>query len=252
VLTGNLSQARLNDAIEEIVATLSDKYPPECCQLHPSLPCFHHQASKLHFKLDRPQLLVWANAIKSESVTYNKIPILSPMFKASLALKCVSNDSDTTATTLTTATQLPIPTPNASHAQISQMSQMPIIPFPQYSPMMFPQVYPQMSPFMGYGPHGMPFPQGHPFFPAGQGMASMPTRSPPSSPPTMDCTIAEFCDTYGLGEQAVVKLERLGFCFGDNLTTVTPEEYTRVGFKVLEWRRVLLAYKTLKQDGQHR
>jgi len=118
--------------------------------------------------------------------------------------------------------------------------------------MMFPQVYPQMSPFMGYGPHGMPFPQGHPFFPAGQGMASMPTRSPPSSPPTMDCTIAEFCDTYGLGEQAVVKLERLGFCFGDNLTTVTPEEYTRVGFKVLEWRRVLLAYKTLKQDGQHR
>jgi len=100
------------------------------------------------------------------------------MFKALLTLKCISNDSDTTTTTLTVAAQLPIPTPNASHAQISQMSQMLIIPFPQYSPIMFPQVYPQMSPFMGYGPHGMPFPQGHPFFPASQGMASMPTRSP--------------------------------------------------------------------------
>ncbi len=230
---------------------LSDKYPPGRCQLHPSLPCFHHQASKLHFKLDRLRLLVWANAIKSESATYDKIPILSPMFKASLALKCISNDSNTTATTLAAAAQLPIPTPNALHAQISQMSQMLIIPFPQYSPIMFPQVYPQMSPFMGYGPHGMPFPQGHPFFPASQGMASMPTRSLPSLPPTMNYTIAEFCDTYGLSEQAVVKLERLGFCFGDDLTTVMPEEYTGVGFKVLEWRRVLLAYKMLKQDSRH-
>ena len=122
MLTGNLSQARLDDAIEEIVATLSDKYPPGRCQLHPSLPCFHHQAFKLHFKLNHPQLLVRANAIKSESVTYNKISILSPMFKASLTLKCVSNDSDTIATTLTVATQPPIPTPNVSHAQISQMS----------------------------------------------------------------------------------------------------------------------------------
>jgi len=130
------------------------------------------------------------------------------------------------------------------------MSQMLIIPFPQYSLMMFPQVYPQMSPFMGYGPHGIPFPQGYPFFPASQGMASMPIRSPPSSPPTVGCTIAKFCDTYSLGEQAVVKLERLGFCFGDNLTTVMPEEYTEVGLKVLEWRRVLLAYKILKQDSR--
>ena len=154
----NLLQARLDDAIEEIVATLSDKYPPECYQLHPSLSCFHHQASKLHFKLNCPQLLVWENAIKSGSATYDKIPILSPMFKASLALKCISNDSDTTATTLAVATQPPIPTPNVLHAQISQMSQMPIIPFPQYSPMMFPQVYPQMSPFIGYRPYGMLFP----------------------------------------------------------------------------------------------
>jgi hypothetical protein len=145
------------------------------------------------------------------------------MFKASLALKCISNDSNTTATTLAMATQPPIPTPNASYAQISQMSQMPIIPFPQYSLMMFPQVYPQMSPFMGYGPHGMPFPQGHPFFPASQGMASMPTRSPPSSPPTVDCTIAKFYDMYGLGKQAVVKLERLGFL----LETISLQSHQR-------------------------
>ena len=96
----------------------------------------------------------------------------------------------------------------------------------------------------------MPFPQGYLFFPASQGMAFMPTRSPLSLPPTADCTIAEFCNTYGLGKQAVVKLKRLGFCFGDDLTIVVPKEYTKVGFKVLEWRRVLLAYKTLKQDSR--
>ena len=53
---------------------------------------------------------------------------------------------------------------------------------------------------------------------------------------------------YGLGWQAEVGLERLGFRFGDNLNSVTREEFTEAGFKPLDWRRVLIAYRQLKKD----
>lgn len=43
-------------------------------------------------------------------------------------------------------------------------------------------------------------------------------------------------------------LEKLGFRFGDDLNTVTAEEYAEAGFKLLEWRRVLNAYRKLKKD----
>jgi len=32
---------------------------------------------------------------------------------------------------------------------------------------------------------------------------------------------------------------------------VTVEEYTEAGFKLLEWRRVLKAYRKLKQDNYY-
>jgi len=121
-------QARLDDALEEIVMKLTDKYPPGLCSLHPNLPCFHHHTSDLHFKLDHPRLLIWAQAIKSgsSSTSYEKIPMLSPMFKASLALKCVSKSAIANTTTTAAATQLF--TPNLAHTTPS----MPFATLPQY------------------------------------------------------------------------------------------------------------------------
>jgi len=230
--------------LEEIVLKLSDKYPVGRCNSHPDLPCFHHRASDLHFKLDRSRLLVWAQAIKSGSSTYEKIPILSPMFKAALALKhpskCTITDTN--------------PTPAAA-----TLASTPPTPFP-HLPMSF------MSPFMGYGAPSMPYPFGNPFFGgggvdpntfgagpsmfgAGPSGVSMPTKSPPSSPPTSaQCTIAEFCEKYDLGERVEVGLDKLGFRFGDNLNSITLQEYTEAGFKLLEWRRVLAAYRKLKHE----
>jgi hypothetical protein len=54
-----------------------------------------------------------------------------------------------------------------------------------------------------------------------------------------------------LGNQTVVGLENLGFRFGDDLSTVTAEEYTAAGFKPLEWRRVTNAYRQLKRDTRY-
>jgi hypothetical protein len=99
----------------------------------------------------------------------------------------------------------------------------------------------------------MPY-SGNPFVPALPGMVSMLTkapRSPPFLPPTANCTVAEFCELYYLGEQAEVGLEKLGFCFGDDLSTVTVEEYAIAGFKPLEWRRVLKVYRKLKHDNHY-
>src|SRR5216684_6607740 len=69
----NLLQMKLDDALEEIVVKLTDKYPPGLCPLHSNLPCFHHCASDLHFNLNRPRLLVWAQAIKLGTTMYEKV-----------------------------------------------------------------------------------------------------------------------------------------------------------------------------------
>ncbi len=196
---------------------LTNKYSLGLCSRHPKLPCFHHPASDMHFNLDRPRLLVWAQAIKSGSVTYEKAPILSPMFKASLALKHASKNATDPDTPSAAATNL-LPVTQPSTSTQGQMP-FPFANFPQYSQaqMQFPLTYAQMplSLFMGYG-SSMSYP-GNPFFATDLGMVSMPTkalhpsRSLPSSPLTADCTIVEFCEAYDLGEQVEAGLEKLGF-----------------------------------------
>ena len=117
--------------------------------------------------------------------------------------------------------------------------------FPQYTQALFPHPYMQMplSPFTGYVP-STPFATG-----PSMASASVPTKSSlPSLPPTASCTVVEFCESYDLGNQAVIGLESLGFQFGDDLNTVTAKEYTTAGFKLLKWRRVLRAYRELKWD----
>src|SRR5258708_32243052 len=89
----NFLQRKLDDMPEKIVVKLKDKFPPGLCPLHHDLPCFHYCAADLHFNLNHPWLLVWAHAIKSGMAIYEKIPILSLMFKAGQALKCMSKSS---------------------------------------------------------------------------------------------------------------------------------------------------------------
>ena len=41
----------------------------------------------LYFNLDHLCILVWVQAIKAGSATYDKVPLQLPMFKAALAIK---------------------------------------------------------------------------------------------------------------------------------------------------------------------
>ncbi|KAI0279055.1 hypothetical protein BC826DRAFT_1113105 [Russula brevipes] len=116
-------KAKLDDVLEGIVGKLEDKYMLGLCSSHPDLPCFHHCANDLHFKLDHPRLL------------------------ADLALKHPLKNTvnyNTTAAPPAPST----PTPNMAFAQ------MPFMGFPQFPQTMFPPVY---SPFMGYGVPGNSF-----------------------------------------------------------------------------------------------
>ena len=119
----NFLQRKLDDMLKEIVVKLTDKYPPGLYPFHCDLPCFHYHAANLHFNLDCPQLLVWAHAIKSGMATYEKIPILSLMFKAGQALKCMLKSSTDSPTPLTTP-----PTTEPSTPMPTQV-QMPVMPF---------------------------------------------------------------------------------------------------------------------------
>ncbi len=235
---------------------LGIKYPLGNCLAHPDISCFYHHISNLHFKLDHPRHLVWAQAINSRSATYDIVPMLSPMIKTALALKHLlkSAQGSNTATAaminmLPTMTNVP-PAMQPSMSTQGQVAAMPFVNFPQYPQAMFPPTFAQMPPFINFGA-GTLYP-GNPFFPPGPGMAFAPTamtcHSPPSSPPTASCSVAEFCEMYDLGERAEAGLKRLGFRFGDDLSSVKQEEYEGARFKTLEWKRVLKAYRKLKHN----
>src|SRR5258707_4897813 len=276
VIVFNCLQAKLDDALEEIVLKLSDKYHPGLCPLHPDLPYFHHRTSDLHFKLNWPQLLVWALAIRSDTTTYEKVPILSPMFNALSALKHVSkNTTNSNAAAAPMMTMPPTMPPAMPPAMLPAMlpampptaelftsmpfqGQVPAMPFPslfqypQYPQMLFPQFPPQMPMFMGYGGPSMPH-AGHPV--GTETVATMAShhqpQSPPSSPPTTSCSVTNFCEKYDLGWDAEIRLKNPGFRFGADLLQVMAIRDIEARFKPLEWRWVLRAYKQLKQDNRH-
>jgi hypothetical protein len=127
-------------------------------------------------------------------------------------------------------------------AQPTTFSHPPYTPFPPPSP-------------YGYPPFNLfyPFPQ-HNFFPQpGFEKASSPNwgqsmQQPPSSPPPPGSSLDQFCDNYNINFASQMKLDQLGFEIGDDLTSISPEQYESVGFKHLEWSRVLKAYKKFKHD----
>jgi len=47
---------------------------------------------------------------------------------------------------------------------------------------------------------------------------------------------------------AHTKLDQLGFEIGDDLSSISQEQYESVGFKHLEWSQVLKAYRKFKHD----
>ncbi len=191
---------KLDNALEKIVVKLTNKYSPGLCPLHSNLPYFHHHASDLHFNLDCPQLLVWAQAIKLGTTIYEKVPIVSPMFKLSHALKHALKTSVTFVNSPTTSTLPTMPSHRTIHA-------------------------------------------------------SAHSNADACDAVSIVFPIPSDAHIYGLwrnlGPQVESGLCNLGFEFRDDLYTVTEDQYTKAGFKPLEWQQVLKAYRQLKVDNCH-
>jgi hypothetical protein len=73
-------------------------------------------------------------------------------------------------------------------------------------------------------------------------------QQPPSSPPPHGSSLEDFCNNYGINFTSQTKLDQLGFKIGNDLASISPEQYKSAGFKLLEWNWAFKPYKKFKQD----
>jgi hypothetical protein len=257
----------LDDELDNIAEKIAEKYLPGLCALHPTIPCYHHRVSDLHFELDRPRRLVWASAIKKRETTIDKIPVNSNLFKAQHALKRAAPSSTAVTTTPSTTTD-PNPYPAADRVAPG----LPTIPnaFPGLpttpNTLAAAAFNPFMNPMMAMNPMMMPFLAAMQV--PGMGMPAWnnalpvttpaPTTSPdrfdepPSSPVSNADDLATWCAKYKLDDDILGGLERLGFRIGDALDVITEQDYTEVGLKKLQWNRVLKANRLDRASRKHK
>jgi len=176
------------------------------------------------------------------TATLTSIPIGSNLFSTQHAAKKVvkskpsnpeiaASDTPATPTPAATATTTPASFPHP-----------PYTPFPSPSP----YGYPPYTPYYGF-PQPNFFSQPS-FGQAGPSNWGQTAPEPQSSPPPAGSSLDDFCNNYNISFTACTKLEQLGFEIGDDLTSISQEQYESVGFKHLEWNRVLKAYRKFKRD----
>ena len=176
------------------------------------------------------------------TATLTSIPIGSNLFSAQHAAKKIAKSKPSNpeiAASDTPTTPTPAATPTATPASFSHP---PYTPFPLPSP----YGYPPYTPYYR-------FPQpnffGQPSFrQAGPSNWGQTAPQPQSSPPPMGSSLDEFCNNYNISFTARTKLDQLGFEIGDDLSSISQEQYESVGFKHLEWSQVLKAYRKFKRD----
>ena len=168
------------------------------------------------------------------TATITNIPVGLNLFSTQHAAKKLGKSkltaevapSNTPPSTPTPATLAPAPFPH------------PPYPFPP-SPYGYPPyyLYPQLNFF---GPPS--------FEHAGSSNSGNLLQQPPSSPPSAESSLDDFCSDYGISFATQTKLDQLRFEMGDDLSSISEAQYESVGFKHLEWIWVLKAYRRFKCD----
>ncbi|KAJ6624853.1 hypothetical protein B0H10DRAFT_2430596 [Mycena sp. CBHHK59/15] len=255
-----------DQGLDDYMQSISEKYPPGTCSMHPEIECFHSRVNDMHYALDRPKKIVWAAAIKNGTSTILAPPLGSNHFKAKAALKKIA------VTTALAPSVEPPATPAAPPAA-------PPLATPYPNPYGFPSA-PLYPPLMGYPPFLSPFPpyQPHGFYghpshmlpwqdtPWPRRRERSPDRSspprascskrrhedPPSSPVFSGGSIDEFLtQNPGLPSPTQSFLLELDFEIGDNLSVVTEAQWKAAGFTLFSWNRVLKAYNKYKNSLCH-
>lgn len=134
----------------------------------------------------------------------------------------------------------PFPYMDLSYAPPIYPSTPPALP-------MWPPTPPLPSMWHGYPPASVPQSPQRPSAPVPVHPA---TSAPRSSPPPESSgahTLEEFCVMTNLDDRIGSLLSQLGFQPGDDLSVLEPEDWKDVGFKKLEWMRVLGAATTYRR-----
>ena len=159
-----------------------------------------------------------------------------------------------------------VPVAGATPALPTQPTAMPMLPPPMYPFGFNPYMGWQMPSLQGYSQGALPPGYPAPSFPLSSlppALASAPAPAPvlaqapvevqdqctcPSPPPRSKISIADFCARYDLEEGDEAGLDRLGFRVGDDLCTLTKDDWLGMGIKPLVMRRIFEAIRTYKQD----
>ncbi|EGN93663.1 hypothetical protein SERLA73DRAFT_78530 [Serpula lacrymans var. lacrymans S7.3] len=222
-----LKKSKLDDEIEEIVTLLQNKYRPGLCNKHHTLWCFHHCSSNLHFYMNQPRCIVWAQAIKQGDATLEKLPVGANFFKAEHAIKdCQPAHVKPTATRPTPASVEATSTP--ANPPISNTFSYPPnfhynSPFSPY-PINFGMLGMGLPMGIGFNGIGLPWnttmPSTGPTLPTSPSKAHLEDNHRLSLPPVKSCSVSVFCELYGLSKSIQNGLERLGFKVGDDLDSI--------------------------------
>ncbi|KAJ7643388.1 hypothetical protein DFH06DRAFT_1426368 [Mycena polygramma] len=257
-----------DQALEEEMQAISDKYPAGTCSVHPDIECFHSRVNDLHFLLDRPKKIVWAAAIKNNTTTIFGPPLASKHFSAKAAIKKKGTQPATPAAptipdhfgTAPAGPSVPSMTPYANPYGYPSHPFPPPMPFPQFPSYHSPGYY-------GHPAGNMPPWQDHPrprrrerswdgSSPPRQSSSKRRREErlpdPPSSPAFSGGSVDEFLERYpDLPDGAKSFLLELGFDIGDDLSIVTEAQWKAAGLTLFGWNRVVKSYNKYKNSLRH-
>ncbi|KAH9973420.1 hypothetical protein BJV74DRAFT_798980 [Russula compacta] len=218
-------KGKIDYELEKIATKLVNMYSVGLCKSHPTIHCFYHSASNLHFELDCTHRLVWAASIKRGDASYSKIPLGSAHFKVNQALNKKHEEASM---------------PSSSATAMTMPMQMGMGQQFAFNPMAFMgmnSLFEREYNVSHMAEHALP------------SIATAGPHIPPSSPIIVEYGVDTFCSKYGLDEDATCSLNELGFIVGeDNLEDVAEEDVRKAGFKLLVWQRVLKAYRQFHSD----
>ncbi|KAJ7271819.1 hypothetical protein C8J57DRAFT_1468040 [Mycena rebaudengoi] len=244
--------------LEDQIQSISEKYRPGTCTVHPEIECFHSRINGLHFALDRSKKIVWAAAIKNGTSTIFGPLLASNHFNAKAAIK---NKTAAAANSAVLPTLFDPPTlapPATPYPYNPYSAYPPPTPYPAY-----PQ-FPSYHTPSYYGPsHMLPWEDTpRPSRRQRSWDGSSPPRQssskrrreerlpdPPSSPTfsggSLDGFIADYPDLPAATRSFLVEL---GFEIGDDLSVVTEAQWKAGGLALFGWNRVLKAYNKYKNS----
>ena len=176
-----------------------------------------------------------------KETTLERIPINSNLFKDKDAMPKPQHSAGASGTAPTAAQN------SSGMPQYPPINHFMFPPGGAYTP------FPHMAPPPGYihpAYHGQMAAYGQPPPPGIHNAALKDMYTIPSSSPPPGCAFDDYCVAAGHDNVTKSRLEALRFMPGDRLGDIPGEEYTKVGFKYLEWQRILKADRAYRKHAK--